>query len=507
MVKLLRKLWKVGLLKPRGLWRLLAAIRQEGVNLMAVLNFASRQYRNREALHCGEASISFSELHQTSLSLANGLAVGYGLRSGQTVGILCRNHIAAAQAICACARLGVHVLLLNVEMAAPQLKGILAQHRLSLLIHDPERQSDVAGVAPCLPISGDGASVEALISSPSLDARLPKSKPGRIVLLTGGTSGRAKTAGRKPSIAQLLYPAMAMLLDVEVDRFRSVYVATPLYHGYGLSAFMIAAFLGLEMHFLPRFSAKDACELISRHRVEGATLVPLMLQRMLRHDARAISSLQCILSGGAPLSQDLADEARAKLGDVLFNLYGTSESGFSILAKPADLLAHPGTIGRPIKGVRVKLEPRDEADAQNGQVGILHLRTHIAIESKEAWLSTGDVCRMDAEGCLYLLGRGDQMVVSGGENVFPADVEAAVQRCPSVQEAAVVAVEDAEFGHRLWAFVVLRPGQEVTVDALREWLASRVARYQMPAQIHFIDALPMLETGKVSRVGLLALVE
>ncbi|MFN8395860.1 MAG: AMP-binding protein [Bacteroidia bacterium] len=504
MFKLLRKLWKVGLLKPRGLWRLWAASRQEGVNLMAVLNYASRQYGQRTALHCGEVAISFADLHRTSRHLAVGLAESHGLQPGQT-GILCRNHIACTQAIAACARLGVHVLLLNVEMAAPQLQAILAQQRLSLLIHDPEREADVVGYAPCLSVNGT-ASMQELLAAPALDSKLPKCKAGRIVLLTGGTSGRAKTAGRKPSIAQLLYPAMAMLLDVEVDRFRSVYVATPLYHGYGLSAFMIAAFLGLEMHFLPRFSAKDACELIARHRVEGATLVPLMLQRMLRHDAQAIHSLKCILSGGAPLSQELAAEARANLGEVLFNLYGTSESGFSILAKPADLVAHPGTIGRPIRGVRVKLAPRDEADVAAGNVGILHLRTHIAMESKDPWLSTGDVCRKDADGLLYLLGRGDQMIVSGGENVFPADVEAVLLRHPDVQEAAVLAVEDAEFGHRLWAFLVLRTGVEPSQEVIRQWLSTHLARYQMPAQIHFIDALPMLETGKVSRVRLMEMV-
>lgn len=507
MIRLLRKLWRVGLLRPRGIWHLIASVRQDGVNLMAVLNYAGRRYGKRVAVHCGSDSISHEELHRTSFRLAKALVGRNGLKPGDTVGILCRNHIGATQAIAACARIGVHVLLLNVEMARQQLQAILGQQRLSLLIHDAERAADVAGLAPCLQIGGRGESLEEMLRISVDDARLPKTKPGRIVLLTGGTSGRAKTAGRKPSIAQLLYPAMAMLLDVEVDRFRSVYIATPLYHGYGLSAFMIAAFLGLEMHFLPRFTAKGACELVARHLVEGATLVPLMLQRMLREDADAIKSLRCVLSGGAPLTHELEDEARRNLGDVLFNLYGTSESGFSVLAKPDDLRAHPGTIGRPIRGVRVKLEPRDEADAQKGQVGILHLRTHIAMESKKFWLSTGDVCWMDAEGYLYLLGRGDQMIVSGGENVFPADVEAALQRCPSVQEAAVVAVEDSEFGHRLWAFVVLRTGQEMTLDALREWLSSQVARYQMPAQIHFIDALPMLETGKVSRVGLLALVE
>ena len=311
MFTLLRKLYRTRLLTMAGLYRLLEAVLTTGANPMAMLRVAARLHPERTAVIAEEERLSYPELWQQAEVLAGALHTEYGIQQGQKVAIACRNHPAAVKALFAIARLGAHVYLVNPEMSHDQLRALEASRRFDFYIHDEPLAavfSEPALRSKSLPsYHPTDASVDRLATRPDPPkVRLKKAKSGNIVVMTGGTTGQPKAASRKPSIANFLPPFVALLTQIHLDNYRSVYIATPIYHGFGVAALFMGVMLGVNMHLLRRFDAGRACELIRRHRVEAVTVVPLMLQRMLNQDAAALTSLRCIITGGALLSPALA---------------------------------------------------------------------------------------------------------------------------------------------------------------------------------------------------------
>jgi acyl-CoA synthetase (AMP-forming)/AMP-acid ligase II len=331
--------------------------------------------------------------------------------------------------------------------------------------------------------------------------RLKKVKTGNIVVLTGGTTGQPKAASRKPSVLDFLPPFIALLSQVHLDRYRSVYIATPIYHGFGLAALLLGVILGAEMYCSQRFDAGRACALIARHQIEAVTLVPVMLQRILKADAGSLSSLRCIITGGALLSPALALETLERLGPRLFNLYGTSEAGFCIMGTPDLLRRKPRSIGKPVRGVRAGIVNESDQEVGDQAVGRLRIRS-VWSTNRNRWVETGDLAYRDAEGDIFLCGRVDDMIVSGGENVYPVELENVLVQHPDVDAVAVVGVPDAEFGQRLKAVVVIKKNTALDRAALLDWLKPRVARYQMPAVVEFRDELPYTPLGKIDKKSL-----
>jgi acyl-CoA synthetase (AMP-forming)/AMP-acid ligase II len=265
---------------------------------------------------------------------------------------------------------------------------------------------------------------------------------------------------------------------------------------------LIGLALGAELYVTKRFEATQACTLIARHQVEVATLVPLQLQRMLRADPSALASLRCVIAGSAPLNPILARDALDQLGLILFNLYGSSEAGFAIMATPQLLNRKPGTIGRPLTGVRVRINGALGEELRNSSVGQLAISSAWTL-SGQGWINTGDLAYRDKDGDLMLCGRVDDMIVSGGENVYPIQLEQVLLQHPELDAVAVIGVPDPEFGQRLKAVVVVKPGAPSDEAALRAWLKPRVARYQMPAVIEFRQQLPYTALGKLDRAALM----
>jgi acyl-CoA synthetase (AMP-forming)/AMP-acid ligase II len=264
---------------------------------------------------------------------------------------------------------------------------------------------------------------------------------------------------------------------------------------------LIGLALGAELYLTRRFEAAGACALIARQQIAAVSLVPLQLQRMLRVDPAALGSLRCVVAGSAPLSPGLAREALDRLGPILFNLYGTSEAGFAILAAPELLARKPETIGRPLAGVRTRIVGPTGEELSGMGVGQLCISSAWTASGK-GWIATGDLAYRDGEGDLMLCGRVDDMVVSGGENVYPLELEQVLQQHPDIDVVAVVGIPDAEFGQRLKAMIVLKRGVHGDEASLRAWLKPRVARYQMPAVIEFRAELPYTALGKLDRRAL-----
>jgi acyl-CoA synthetase (AMP-forming)/AMP-acid ligase II len=227
----------------------------------------------------------------------------------------------------------------------------------------------------------------------------------------------------------------------------------------------------------------------------------LMLQRMIKHNAASLSSLQCLITGGAALSPALAQETLEQLGPILFNLYGTSEAGFCILETPELLQKKPQSIGRPIRGVRSKIVDDSDQVVEAGRIGRLCIRCAWAI-SRKNWQETGDVAYRDADGDIFLCGRVDDMIVSGGENVYPIELERVLDQHPEIESAAVVGIPDPDFGQRLKAVVIRKRDSTLDQSTLIEWLRPRVARYQMPVVTEFRQELPYTPLGKLDKKSL-----
>lgn len=497
------KLYRTGLLTPVGLYRLLESVVTTGINLMALLRLAAKLHPRRTAVASEGEQLSYDRLWQQAEALAAALHADYGIRRQQNIAIACRNHPAAIKAIFAGSRLGANVFLVNPEMSADQIAGLAERLKFDFYIYDRaddqaiERAAlQVRSLPAYHPIAPSIDSISSILERRK--ARLPKVKTGNIVVMTGGTTGQPKPASRKPSLLNFLPPFVALLRQVHLDRYRSVYIATPIYHGFGLAALLIGVILGAELYVTPRFEAARSTTLIAQHQIQVVTLVPIMLQRMLRHDSEALSSLRCILSGGAALNPALAQETIDRLGSKLFNLYGTSEAGFCILATPERLSQKPASIGQPVFGVRAKIAIDRDRVASDGEIGCLCIRSAWST-SQKSWIETGDLAYRDPEGDIFLCGRVDDMIVSGGENVYPIELENVLMQHPNIEAAVVVGIPDPEFGQRLKAVVVSKQNGAIDPGILLDWLKPRVARYQMPATIEFRDELPYTPLGKIDR--------
>ncbi len=506
MVTLLQKLYRIRLLTPAGLFYLLEAILTTGINLMVLLRLAAKLHPERGLFVNQREQVTYAQLWQQTETLACALQQNYNIQPQQKVAIACRNHGAAIKAIFAVARLGAHLYLLNPELSAEQLQALAARMNFAFLIHDEALTSLVATTSlasKALPAyHPTAASVDRLSIQASVNlSPLPKVTAGAIIVMTGGTTGQPKAVSRKPSLFNYLPPFLALLTQVHLDRYQSLYVATPIGHGYGLAMLLIGLLLGVNLYFAERFETTQAGGLIATHKIEALIVVPVMLQRLIKADPASLASLQCIISGGALLSPALTQSALTQLGPKLFNLYGTSEAGFCIIGTPALLNRKVAALGQPVQGVHAQIIGTTGQPVDTGKIGQLHIRSRWTA-NRRRWIATGDLAYCDADGDLFLCGRVDDMIVSGGENVYPIELERVLSQHPDLEAVAVVGIPDAEFGQRLKAVVIPKTGATLDQAALLAWLKPRVARYQMPAVIDFRTELPYTALGKIDKKAL-----
>jgi fatty-acyl-CoA synthase len=459
--------------------------------------------------------LTFQELDTRSDALTCALR-DRGLSEGDAIGILCRNHRGFIDITFAAAKLGARLLYLNTDFAAPQLADVCEREGVSLLVHDEEFAPLVGGVeAPrgTLLAWHDAPAQETLeeLIGASLHQRpAPPARHARVVLLTSGTTGTPKGAPRSSS--RSLAPIGALLSKVPFRAGEVTVVSPPMFHAHGFSQTIMAFVLGSTIVVRRRFKPEHVLADIQSHRATALVVVPIMLQRIValleqNPNAHDTSSLRIVLASGSRLEHDLIARARATLGETLYNFYGSTEVAYAAFATPADLAAAPGCVGRPPFGTRIRLYDDDGvALHEPGRVGRIFVGNTFQFEgytgggSKEVidgLMSTGDVGHFDAEGRLFVDGRDDDMIVSGGENLFPSEVEELLTAHPAIDEVAVIGVDDEEFGARLAAFVVWRPGCELTEEHVREYVKANLARFKVPRDITFLSELPRNPAGKV----------
>ena len=507
--------------RPDRAARMLAALRL-GVGPATACALAAARTPDAAAIVDERGTLGFAELDRRAAALAGALARDHGVGPGRGLAVMCRNHRGFVEAVLAASRLGADLLLLNTEFPGPQLAQALARHALGAAVLDQEFAPafDQAGFAGARVIAwhdqdASAPTVDALIAR-AVPPPAPPRRQGKIVVLTSGTTGVPRGAPRAPSLAALLGPFVTVLSTISLRAGEPMLVAPPLYHGFGLAYLGLALVLRSPLVLRRRFDAQAVLAAVAAERVATLVLVPVMLQRILElpaeQRARAdVSSLRAVISSGAPLAAPLASTFMDAYGDVLYNLYGSTETGFAAIAGPADLRAAPGTVGHAPLGVTVQILDDARAPAARGQTGHIFVGSAMVIdgysggggkETVRGLMNTGDLGHLDDAGRLFVEGREDDMIVSGGENVFPQEVEDVLAGHADVADAAVVGVADAEFGQRLRAFVVARAGRSPSEDELKAYLKRHVARYKVPREVVFLPELPRNPTGKVLRTQL-----
>ncbi len=465
--------------------------------------------------------LTFKQLDTQSNALARAWAER-GLGPGSVIAALCRDHRGLVLTMLASGKLGAKLLLMNTGFAKPQLADVAKREGVTALVYDQEFtdlldaiEGDVdhylAWVDPDTARREDLPVVTELVAGTDDRPWPAPAKPGGFILLTSGTTGTPKGAPR-PHTSAL---ASAQFLDrIPLRTGEATYMGAPLFHGTGLSQFILSFALGSKVVMRRKFVPEETLRGVAESRCTTLVLVPTMLQRIvdLPEEIRAkydTSCLRIIFVAGSALSPDLGNRATAAFGDVVHNLYGSTEVAVATVATPEDWRRAPGTVGRAPVGCKVALY-----DEKGGRITRPHVTGRVFVGSGlsfqgytdgrnkeiiDGLLSSGDVGHFDEDGLLFIDGRDDEMIVSGGENVFPIEVENLLVEREDVLEAAVVGVADPEFGQRLKAFVVRAGKSELDVEGVREYVKANLARYKVPRDVEFLDELPRNATGKVLR--------
>ncbi len=510
-----------GMLGPYWPWqwaRVPEVIWRRGVTLGAVYGFGAALRGNTIAVVDDAGSSTFSEMEAWSDALAVGLA-DQGIKAGDTVAVLCRNHRRFIAGIVALGKLGAGIVYLNTGFAGPQLVDVTEREGAVALLIDEEFLELTEGLGDDVRLlvawsehgrgSDRAVSFDRLVSSGvGRGAPSPERHQGRQVVLTSGTTGAPKGAQRK--VGSEFEPFMSILSRIPLRSSDTTLIAAPMFHSWGLANTALALVLGTKVVLPRRFDPEDALRLIEAHQVSVLAAVPVMIQRIMalpdevldRYDT---SSLRVVGLSGSSLPGELAIRFMDRFGDVIYNLYGSTEVGWASIADPKDLRQAPGTAGRVPIGTTVRILDDDGAELAVGTTGRIFVRSGLLFESYtggggkdviDGFMSTGDVGYFDDAGRLFVAGRDDDMIVSGGENVFPREVEDLMVDHESVAEVAIIGVDDADFGQRLVAFVV-PSGDGIDDEGLKIYVRSRLARHKVPRQIVTLEHLPRNSTGKV----------
>jgi len=479
------------------------------------------RYPDRVGLIDERGSLTFGQIQRRSNALAHALEE-LGIAEGDSVALMARNHRGFLEASLAVAKLGADVLYLNTAFAGPQLVDVLEREKPKAVIYDEEFTGLLAEAPVDVRVLAwvdtrthdnqthdnqtDADTIDSLIARfPGEDLQAPVRR-SRAVILTSGTTGTPKGAPRSEAGIDA---AVALLSRMPLQEGWKTHIAAPLFHTWGYAHLALGMLLGSTVVLTRKFDPETCLRLTQDNACDSLVVIPVMLQRILQlPDATLVaydlSSVKVVAASGSALPGDLGTEWMDRFGDNLYNIYGSTEVAYAAVAQPADLRAAPGTAGKPPHGTVVRILDADGTALPQGQSGRIFVGNGMLFEGYtggggkeviDGLMSSGDVGRFDSEGRLFIEGRDDEMIVSGGENVFPKEVEDCLTRHEGVVEVAAIGVDDDDFGKRLRAFVVVnRPVEE---DALRDWVKANLARFKVPREFVFLDELPRNATGKI----------
>jgi acyl-CoA synthetase (AMP-forming)/AMP-acid ligase II len=476
------------------------------------------RYGSETALIDERGTLTFEDIHRRSNAIAHALAAD-GVGEGDGVAVMCRNHRGFIVTVVACSKLGADVLFLNTAFSGPQLadvveredpKALVFDHEFAGLIHEASRRRK-RYVAWYEPEHGEVTDprLDELVREGDTSDVAPPSVRGKAIILTSGTTGAPKGASRQQP--RSLDPAAALLAMIPLKARERTMIAAPMFHSWGYVHFTLGMSLSSTLVLRRKFDPEATLALTAQHGCTALIVVPVMMQRILelpketlaRYD---LSKLRVVAVSGSALPGPLSDRWMDVFGDNVYNLYGSTEVAWASIATPRDLREAPGTAGRAPYGTVVRLYDDGGRPVPPGATGRIFVGNELQFEGYtggggkdeiDGLLSSGDVGHFDDAGRLFVDGRDDDMIVSGGENVFPAEVEDLLAHHEAIVEVAVFGVDDEDFGQRLKAVVVLREGATLGVDDVKGHVKANLAGYKVPRDVEFVDELPRTSTGKV----------
>ena len=488
-------LYRLHIISPKGIFVWAKSLIYEGISLMALLRFVAYFYPQRCAIIDDCQSLTYRELYTRTRQLAQILHTKYHLQPKTRVALIGRNSLTLTILLHALSRLGIHTTLLSTDLGTEQITAALQKHHYHLIIYDSDLKQ-IPTELPCIAVTTERLN-DILLHKTSLTKKrkLPKIWRGReIVIHSGGTSGNFKSIARRPSITSFLPPLLALLHNIRIYEYKNVLISLPFYHGFGLSTLIISLLMGKKVCLQKRFDAIKTLEIIQREQIEVMPIVPAMLSRFwqIENAKEKMKSLRCLISGGDKLPKSLIDMTHQQIGEVLFNLYGTSEAGFFMLANPKELASfEETTLGKPIQGVDCKIKKLNEEG-----IGTLWVRSRWAMRGlRNQWQNTGDLVSQNSEGYFFHHGRADRMIVCGGENVQPEHIEQVLLSHPMIVAARAFTVPHPNFGNVIHTEIECTPKATLTEATLRNWLQPKLSRAEMPHSIRF-KTIEMLSTGK-----------
>lgn len=502
---------RAGLIRPctpPTLYRIARAVRNHGTNTSTLLAVAAARWPNRTAIIDDDGPASYRDLHLRTMAVSRALHHRYGVRVGQPIGILCRNSADFIAATLGAASIGAEVVLLNTDFNAPALASALDSHNIRVVLRDNEFRETVIEADPSI-ISIDPHDHDTVpgLAVPHITT------PGKVVLLTSGTTGSPRGVPRSPAPAQIAGVAASILERTGLRVGSRVAVAVPFFHAFGFSMLTLTLTLGGTVITQRRFDAERMLARASLHDADAMAAVPVMLRRLLDLPEQTtahypVPALQVAICGGATLEPTLGQHFMDVYGDILYNGYGSSEVGMGSFATPADLRRSPNTVGRPVAGSPVLILDTDDQPVPTRTVGRIFVGGPLTFHGYtggsgkpvvDGMTGTGDKGYLDERGCLYIVGREDDMIVSGGENVYPQAVENALAEHPEVLDSAAIGVPDDHYGQRLSLFVARKPSTALDSTGVRAFLRNRVSRFEQPRDIQFVESIPRNPTGKIRR--------
>jgi fatty-acyl-CoA synthase len=498
---------------PHRAAQMLLALERYGL-LGGSLAASAIRHGDQTAIIDERGQLTYRELDDRTNAIANAWRE-QGLEAGEGVAILVRNHRGFLEAVFAAAKCGARIILLNTSFAGPQIRDVATREGTDLLVCDDEYLSTLEGIEPprgrwrAWADEPGEDTLEALVETGSRKAPGKPSQAPRIIILTSGTTGTPKGAPRaEPRSLSLI----GGLFSKVPYRAREVTeLAVPMFHALGFAQAIVGIGLGSTLVVRRRFDPEETLRSMAEHRAAALVAVPVMLRRIvdLGEDAireQDLSALRIIFLSGSALGADLARRSIELFGPVVYNLYGSTEIAYATIATPEDLQVDPATVGKVVRGSVVKIYDDDGNEVPQGESGRIFVGNLSQFEGytgggnkemRAGLMASGDVGHFDENGRLFIDGRDDEMIVSGGENVFPAEVEELLCGHKEIEEAAAIGVEDEKFGQRLRAFVVVRGGASLSEDQVKQYVKENLANYKVPREVVFLDELPRNQTGKV----------
>jgi fatty-acyl-CoA synthase len=512
---------QIGMLKPVLPHRLLAAglqLAKWGPGLPSGVNAAAKRFPRQTAIIDDAGEIIWSALAGQINQMTQALK-DRGVQPGDSIAVLSRNHRYMIVALVAIMQVGGRVLLLNTMASRSQLGELAKREGASLVIVDQEFLDVAQDVERSLLVLGwadhdapdDLPTVASMVEGQPTTAHAKPEHHGQIIIFTSGTTGLPKGARREEP--KDLKPLIAFFGAIPYRGNSTVVIAAPLFHSWGLINFAFGLSTAPTYILRRRFTPEQVLADIQAYRAEVLVVVPLMMQRMVDADPDVIartdvSSLRITASSGSALAGELANRYMDLFTDSVYNFYGATETGWVTIASPRDLREAPGTAGRPPFRTTVKILDPDGRELPQGETGVIHVGNDMPFGGytdgntksfADGLMNSGDLGYFDENGRLFVSGRDDDMVISGGENVFPRELEDALIDHPAVSDVAVTGIADQKFGQVLAAYVVLKPGATLSEDELKASAKSHVARFAVPGRTMFVDELPRNPTGKVMK--------